>query len=216
MQRTIETSLALILMLSATVASGQAPTAEGLVSITEPWLLESWGFAPDAAGGRFCNAGFPFFEGVFEGLPHGPRLTAFQFWTFDSSTETILGLALRTCNQDFAAPTMTVLGVFTSFGSGGYDSGIVSPDSDVDDIDGQCTYSIQYRLDDGSTLCSEGNELRLVGAQARWIRHVSPAPDTATFDDVPTTHLFFQHIESLVPAGVTAAATRTASAPTIG
>ena len=33
---------------------------------------------------------------------------------------------------------------------------------------------------------------------------VSPAPATATFADVPTTHLFYQYIEALAAAGITA------------
>jgi len=33
--------------------------------------------------------------------------------------------------------------------------------------------------------------------------HVSPAPATATFNDVPTNHPFFQVIEALVAAGIT-------------
>ena len=32
---------------------------------------------------------------------------------------------------------------------------------------------------------------------------VSPAPGTATFGDVPTTHLFFQYVEALAAAGIT-------------
>ena len=38
----------------------------------------------------------------------------------------------------------------------------------------------------------------------RYKRQVSPAPATATFNDVPTTHLFYQYIEALAAAGVTA------------
>jgi hypothetical protein len=33
---------------------------------------------------------------------------------------------------------------------------------------------------------------------------VSPAPATATFTDVPTTHPFFRFVEALVDAGITA------------
>lgn len=36
-----------------------------------------------------------------------------------------------------------------------------------------------------------------------WRRQISPAPGTATFDDVPTGHLFFQHIEALASSGIT-------------
>ena len=33
---------------------------------------------------------------------------------------------------------------------------------------------------------------------------VSPAPATATFGDVPTSHPFFQFVEALVKSGITA------------
>lgn len=275
MVRMIKIALTLILALSATVADAQAPTQEGLVPITDPWLLESWGFAPDAtnvqasprvqselariamgsaeadaagrseqtvpepetassfgsnlghtvidqaafqplrsttvhefdsAGGRLCVEGFPWFEGVFEGLPHGARLTRFQFWTFDSaSAENIIGLVKRTCNQDVGGPLLTVLATYASFGSGGFQTAIDFVDAADDGIDTRCTYSTLFRLDgQESASCSEGDSLRIVGAGARWIRQISSAPDTASFDDVPTSHLFFQHIEALVAAGVTA------------
>jgi hypothetical protein len=37
-----------------------------------------------------------------------------------------------------------------------------------------------------------------------WHRTVSPPPSTATFADVPTTHPFFQFIEAIYAAGITA------------
>ncbi len=37
-----------------------------------------------------------------------------------------------------------------------------------------------------------------------WHRTVSPGPATATFADVPTDHFFFQYVEALVAAGITA------------
>ncbi|MFY9550064.1 MAG: S-layer homology domain-containing protein [Thermoanaerobaculia bacterium] len=43
-----------------------------------------------------------------------------------------------------------------------------------------------------------------LGAQVAWRRTVSPAPGTATFNDVPTTHPFFQYIEAIHAAGITA------------
>lgn len=297
MRWTISTSLACILTLSAAVSAqprtagseaddarteesryAQVDKASPAVPVTDPWLLESWGFAPDAtnvyasprvqaelariamgsadveaargsesaaptaseaetassfgsnlghtvidqaafqpqrsttvhefdpAGGRLCVEGFPWFEGVFEGLPDGARLTGFQFWTFDSSSEEIIiGLVKRTCNQDVGGPILTVLATYASFGSGGFQTAIEFVDAADEDIDTRCTYSMLFRLDgQESASCSEGDSLRIVGASARRIRQMSPAPDTATFDDVPTTHLFFQHIEALVGAGVTA------------
>ena len=41
------------------------------------------------------------------------------------------------------------------------------------------------------------------GAQVVWRRTVSSAPGTADFNDVPTTHPFFQYIEALKASGIT-------------
>jgi hypothetical protein len=38
----------------------------------------------------------------------------------------------------------------------------------------------------------------------RWKRQVTPAPGTATFNDVPTNHPFFQFVEALSASGITA------------
>jgi hypothetical protein len=40
-------------------------------------------------------------------------------------------------------------------------------------------------------------------AEIRWRRTVSPAPPFASFNDVPTSHQFFQYIEALKAAGIT-------------
>jgi len=43
----------------------------------------------------------------------------------------------------------------------------------------------------------------LSGAVVTWFRGVSPAPATATFDDVPTSDPFFRAIEALAASGIT-------------
>ena len=45
---------------------------------------------------------------------------------------------------------------------------------------------------------------KLRGATVFYRLQVSPAPVIATFSDVPTSHLFFQYIEALAAAGITA------------
>lgn len=47
------------------------------------------------------------------------------------------------------------------------------------------------------------NIMFFLGAQVVWRRTVSPAPATADFNDVPTTHPFFQYIEALRASGIT-------------
>ena len=45
---------------------------------------------------------------------------------------------------------------------------------------------------------------RLMGAVVVWRRSVSGAPEVATFNDVPLNHPFFQFVEALAAAGITA------------
>ena len=39
--------------------------------------------------------------------------------------------------------------------------------------------------------------------QVVWTRQVSPPPATATFNDVPANHRFFQFVEALAESGIT-------------
>jgi hypothetical protein len=45
---------------------------------------------------------------------------------------------------------------------------------------------------------------RLRGCRIDWNRQVTPAPASATFADVPTTHPFFRFVEALAASGITA------------
>src|SRR5207253_100888 len=68
---------------------------------------------------------------------------------------------------------------------------------------------------DGDTIPDEVNWVLLVEllsndgtngfnlVRLKWKRQISPAPGTARFTDVPTTHAFFQYIEALAAAGIT-------------
>jgi len=48
-----------------------------------------------------------------------------------------------------------------------------------------------------------GEDLRFKGVRLEWSRQISPAPASATFDDVPTDYWAFQHIEALADSGIT-------------
>ena len=66
------------------------------------------------------------------------------------------------------------------------------------DIDGDgAPEHLEHRLRFG---VSHG---RLGGAGISWRRQTSPAPATATFADVPTTHPFFRAVEALAASGIT-------------
>ena len=55
--------------------------------------------------------------------------------------------------------------------------------------------------------------LSFSGVDIYWQRQISPAPLTATFTDVPTTHTFFQYVEALMAAGITTGTTPTTFCP---
>ncbi len=58
-------------------------------------------------------------------------------------------------------------------------------------------YSLEVNL--GGT----DGTIQLAGARIYYKLQVSPAPGTATFTDVPTSHPFFQYVEALAAAGIT-------------
>lgn len=64
-------------------------------------------------------------------------------------------------------------------------------------------FSNTYRFVLSDTSNGGGVE-RLRSVRVYLRRQVSPSPGTATFEDVPTDHLFFQHIEALAASGITA------------
>ena len=71
--------------------------------------------------------------------------------------------------------------------------------------------SLNYVVDNGSKRLlfivlptALDNTNSFAGAVVGYKLQVSPAPGTATFGDVPTSHPFFQFIEALAKSGITA------------
>ena len=52
-------------------------------------------------------------------------------------------------------------------------------------------------------LASSPNPEYFGSVEVWWRRSVSPAPATASFNDVPTSHPFFQYVEALKASGIT-------------
>jgi hypothetical protein len=54
------------------------------------------------------------------------------------------------------------------------------------------------------TIQGTDNTVSFNGVRVKWRLQVKPAPLTATFNDVPTSHPFFRFVEALAASGVTA------------
>ena len=65
-----------------------------------------------------------------------------------------------------------------------------------------CVYSVRVLFAPAGHECVQGG-LEVEKLQVAWVRQVSPAPATATFNDVPTSHPFFQFVEALAKSGIT-------------
>ncbi len=151
------------------------------------------------------GTGFPFADAPLD-LPHGASLKWLDVWGYDASAENLTFWLYSVCLPDFSAAnsTRTILVSGTSSGSGGFFFRQTQFGAGVTVDNQSCHYKVRVRFDDGSSTCSEGFNLAIQKMRVEWARQVSPAPGTATFNDVPTGHPFFQHIEALAASGITA------------
>ncbi|HEY7862076.1 MAG TPA: S-layer homology domain-containing protein, partial [Thermoanaerobaculia bacterium] len=129
-------------------------------------------------------------------LPNGAHVTHLELEYFDDASSQEVELALVRCD-----PLMngcTALGIVGS-NSGPGGTGFV-----VTNLTGQnitiSNSEFRYYL----SAITRGVDTRILGAYVVYRLQVSPAPASATFADVPTTHPFFRFIEALVDSGITA------------
>jgi hypothetical protein len=81
-----------------------------------------------------------------------------------------------------------------------------TPGVGFDSLDGpetMSTYDGGFNLINHYIAADVAGDTRIAGCWAFWTRQVAPAPATATFNDVPTSHIFFQFIEALAASGIT-------------
>jgi hypothetical protein len=98
------------------------------------------------------------------------------------------------------APLVDVLATSCSTGSAGfgYASHLVAIQIDNDVAQSGAQYVLVVYTPFPSSF------LQFKAVDVWWHRQVSPAPATATFDDVPVSHPFFQFVEALSASGITA------------
>ncbi len=130
-------------------------------------------------------------------LPTGVLITEITVNYFDSHTtdEPSMGL----WETDTTGLQTPIVGLSPDPFSGGNNSQtfVVDPPYQVDNAK---TLVVLAILDAASSSELEG----VYSVVVRYQLQVSPAPGTATFNDVPTSHPFFQFVEALAASGITA------------
>lgn len=212
-------------LLCAGVLSGQAPPE---AAISSP---ESWGSAPgyttvmghqlaavyspandniylwrepDKAYCREVAGVFPVLEAMAPiDVPDGAALLDFKYWAYDEEVSYNLTFTLlETCTTpDGFPPTTTILTSADTFGSAGYYFGFKPLNNYVVHRD-RCSLAVHVLFSEPDVQC-HSDRLQVQKCQVSWVRQVSPAPATATFNDVPTSHPFFQFVEALSKSGIT-------------
>ena len=131
-------------------------------------------------------------------LPDGALFDGLRWWAYDADAANDMNFFFfEVCQPDFSAgaSTITSLTSDNTTGSTGYQSSFDSVGITVNNKG--CIYLA--RVSFGGT----GNTNSLQKIRIQWFRQISPAPATATFGDVPTSHPFFRVIEALAASQIT-------------
>jgi hypothetical protein len=127
----------------------------------------------------------------------------------DGSATHDLSFDLQKSTINFNTPiaSWTSLGSGSSSGSGGisFVNIPIGPETIQNQV-GNVYYQYIIRADVAS-------DVSFAGCMIYWTRQVSPAPASATFSDVPTSHPFFRFIQALYSSGITAGCSPTTFCP---
>ncbi len=135
-------------------------------------------------------------------LPAGALIAGWSVVYEDSNPNDDLGVRLEANYTLSGTRGSTTIGpIFQSSGTPGITSSYidVSPDHTVWHVFGiqRQSYAFEVELPVASGILFRG-------IFVHWYRQVSPAPASATFNDVPLGHWAFRHIEALADSGITA------------
>jgi hypothetical protein len=136
-------------------------------------------------------------------LPTGALLDHIELDYCDTNAGNDLLLVLDDCLDDAGGPgacsPLAFVSPNTSGGCAFADSAFVG--ATIDNTNHDYVISISFPLD--------STDIGFRGAKLYYTLQVSPAPGTATFNDVPTSDPAFQFIEAFAKAGITAGCSAT-------
>ena len=184
---------------------GTADTNYHYISAEEFQSTVATGYLETANG--FWRGNYALFLAVVAPLrlPSGALVDGYTVVFDDSDADQDIALALhRHWVGAFGSTGTTQIGTtFWSSGSPGVRSTWVDLDPDhTISYFNTVTLSTQSYI--FRVALENTPDVRFRGVIVHWKRQVSPAPATATFNDVPTGHWAFQFIEALSDSGITA------------
>ncbi len=142
---------------------------------------------------RYCTTSVCVF-GCHVHIPGGAKITGMEVDGCDSTTTGKVYVDLRQVSWLGNLNTLATVESGTSNTPGCY-FWFTTIDATVDNVYNSYLVVVSLKSGDDKT---SFNSVRI-----RYQLQVSPAPSTATFVDVPTSHVFFQYVEALVRSGIT-------------
>jgi hypothetical protein len=141
-------------------------------------------------------------------LADGALLTGLDLYYYDPSATANIGIYLCRYFRSYSTggnPGFECLAAFISAGTPGYATAVLNvppqyqtirhtADINSDGVPEAIEYFVNVSTDAGTSI---------VAVRPFWKRQISPAPATATFLDVPTSHPFFRFVEALRASGIT-------------
>jgi hypothetical protein len=143
-------------------------------------------------------------------LPRGAVLQGVDTHVYDNSASDFTVYVGTYYN--YTSPTYATIDSWTLTGISGYGGfyhALASPHT-IDPTYGtyaQGFYQIIVTIPDKSA------NMRFKGVKIYYSLQLSPAPGSATFNDVPTSHIFFSYVEALASSGITTGCTSTLYCP---
>jgi S-layer homology domain len=151
-------------------------------------------FALAGTGSRFCTMACTLEAPL--SLPAGALVTALEIDGCDQSPTGSFTLLLRRSGKFESDSSALVATIFTGTGCMAFPAILPVPHT-IDNANN--AYFVQLDITVG------GSQIRFQAVRVFYTLQVSPAPAVATFpSDVPVGHPFFQFVEALAQAGITA------------
>ena len=129
-------------------------------------------------------------------LPSGVRIDSVGANVYDADDEGRIEVALSTCAIQGSEDCLQISSAATGIGPT-VGASIITDNTNytVDNT----THSLLLEV----RLFGDSPEVAFKNVMVSWKRQISPAPGSATFNDVAVGHAFFQSIEALAASGVT-------------